>query len=219
MWYISLLLELLWYRSNLPSIQSAIDPICQNIISDFHLHCDFSSFNQNLNQVNCTICISANPSLSSYCTMRWRKEVCPIRYVPRPTPTNVWKAPNAPQDVVMLMPASWPRPARPLPALRPIPHAFLRQRVWRYIVCCHQCFFFFFLFFSQSWLNPPEDCESGGSGMQCCSGYCAATKCRPTDPKWPNCKEDLGVCESDSECCYNNKCVEGLCRRGWKLQG
>lgn len=37
----------------------------------------------------------------------------------------------------MLMPASWPRPARPLLALRPIPHAFLRQRVWQYIVCYH----------------------------------------------------------------------------------
>lgn len=58
-----------------------------------------------------------------------------------------------------------------------------------------------------------EDCQSGGSGDICCSTYCAATKCRPTDPKWPNCREDLELCEADEQCCYNNKCVEGLCRK------
>ncbi|BCR90203.1 uncharacterized protein ACHE_60089S [Aspergillus chevalieri] len=58
-----------------------------------------------------------------------------------------------------------------------------------------------------------QDCKSGGSGDICCSTYCAATKCRPTDPKWPNCREDLELCKADEECCYNNKCVEGLCRK------
>lgn len=57
------------------------------------------------------------------------------------------------------------------------------------------------------------DCVSGGGGPICCSTYCAATKCRPTDPKWPGCSEDMGVCLADENCCYNNKCVEGLCRR------
>ncbi|KAJ5755808.1 hypothetical protein N7533_005351 [Penicillium manginii] len=53
-----------------------------------------------------------------------------------------------------------------------------------------------------------------GSGMGCCSGYCAATRCRPTDEKWPSCNEDDGPCLADENCCYGNKCVEGLCKRG-----
>ncbi|KAJ6146379.1 hypothetical protein N7497_008361 [Penicillium chrysogenum] len=58
-----------------------------------------------------------------------------------------------------------------------------------------------------------SDCESGGSGQICCSTYCAATKCRSTDPDWPNCKEDNGPCLADENCCYGNKCVDGLCTR------
>ncbi|KAG5294843.1 alpha-crystallin domain-containing protein [Histoplasma ohiense] len=58
-----------------------------------------------------------------------------------------------------------------------------------------------------------QGCTSGGGTEFCCSGYCAATKCRPTDPKWPNCQEDMGYCECDSECCYNNKCVDNFCRK------
>ncbi|KAE8327909.1 hypothetical protein BDV39DRAFT_174985 [Aspergillus sergii] len=58
-----------------------------------------------------------------------------------------------------------------------------------------------------------SNCVSGGGGPICCSTYCAATKCRPTDPKWPGCSEDLGVCLADENCCYKNKCVDGLCRR------
>ncbi|KAB8231316.1 uncharacterized protein BDW43DRAFT_282770, partial [Aspergillus alliaceus] len=58
-----------------------------------------------------------------------------------------------------------------------------------------------------------SSCEYGGTTPFCCSGYCAATKCRSTDPKWPNCSEDLGVCLADENCCYGNKCVEGLCQR------
>ena len=59
----------------------------------------------------------------------------------------------------------------------------------------------------------PADCVSGGGGQSCCSTYCAATKCRPTDPEWPGCREDNGPCLADENCCYNNKCVEGLCTR------
>ncbi|EDP50727.1 hypothetical protein V8F44DRAFT_610619 [Aspergillus fumigatus] len=56
---------------------------------------------------------------------------------------------------------------------------------------------------------------SFGTGLTCCSGYCAATKCRPTSPKWPGCAEDFQLCESDADCCYSgNKCLEGICRRG-----
>ncbi|KAB8274776.1 hypothetical protein BDV30DRAFT_208656 [Aspergillus minisclerotigenes] len=58
-----------------------------------------------------------------------------------------------------------------------------------------------------------SNCVSGGGGPICCSTYCAATKCRPTDPKWPGCSEDLGVCLADENCCYKNKCIDGLCRR------
>ncbi|KAJ5669446.1 hypothetical protein N7462_010516 [Penicillium macrosclerotiorum] len=47
----------------------------------------------------------------------------------------------------------------------------------------------------------------------CCSGYCAANKCRPTDPNWPNCQEGNGPCLSDANCCYGNQCVNGLCTR------
>ncbi|CBF83178.1 uncharacterized protein ANIA_11378 [Aspergillus nidulans FGSC A4] len=57
------------------------------------------------------------------------------------------------------------------------------------------------------------DCTSGTSPI-CCSGYCAASKCRSTDSDWPNCSEDLGPCIADENCCYGNKCVEGLCVRG-----
>ncbi|OJJ55540.1 hypothetical protein ASPSYDRAFT_48751 [Aspergillus sydowii CBS 593.65] len=56
-------------------------------------------------------------------------------------------------------------------------------------------------------------CDSGGSGPMCCSTYCAATKCRSTDNDWPNCSEDMGPCIADENCCYKNKCVEGLCVR------
>ncbi|KAL2832625.1 hypothetical protein BDW59DRAFT_139495 [Aspergillus cavernicola] len=52
-----------------------------------------------------------------------------------------------------------------------------------------------------------------GSGLSCCSGYCAATKCRSTDDDWPSCSEDLGPCVVDENCCYGNVCVEGLCVR------
>ncbi|KAL2826026.1 hypothetical protein BJY01DRAFT_256114 [Aspergillus pseudoustus] len=52
-----------------------------------------------------------------------------------------------------------------------------------------------------------------GSGPGCCSGYCAATRCRPTDDDWPSCSEDSGPCLADENCCYNNICVEGLCVR------
>ncbi|KAF9892073.1 hypothetical protein FE257_002479 [Aspergillus nanangensis] len=59
-------------------------------------------------------------------------------------------------------------------------------------------------------------CEFG-TGLSCCSGYCAATKCRSTDPKWPNCQEDMGLCLQDSDCCYGNsygnKCIQGICQR------
>ncbi|KAL4945744.1 hypothetical protein BDV06DRAFT_184082 [Aspergillus oleicola] len=57
------------------------------------------------------------------------------------------------------------------------------------------------------------DCISGGTGPSCCSSYCAATKCRSTDSDWPNCSEDLGPCIADENCCYENKCVKGLCVR------
>ncbi|KAL4804130.1 hypothetical protein BDV18DRAFT_143861 [Aspergillus unguis] len=57
------------------------------------------------------------------------------------------------------------------------------------------------------------DCISGGTGPLCCSGYCAATKCRSTDEDWPGCSEDMGPCIADENCCYGNKCVEGLCVR------
>ncbi|PLB34228.1 uncharacterized protein BDW47DRAFT_112576 [Aspergillus candidus] len=57
------------------------------------------------------------------------------------------------------------------------------------------------------------DCVSGGGGQGCCSTYCAATKCRPTDPEWPGCREDNGPCLADENCCYDNKCIEGLCTR------
>lgn len=61
----------------------------------------------------------------------------------------------------------------------------------------------------------PADCISNGAGDGCCSGYCAATKCRPKYERWPSCEEDLVVGEEDEDCCYDhkNKCVEGLCRR------
>ncbi|KAJ5105316.1 hypothetical protein NUU61_002663 [Penicillium alfredii] len=62
-------------------------------------------------------------------------------------------------------------------------------------------------------LTTPENCESGGSGQSCCSGYCAATKCRSTDSDWPGCREDKGPCLVDENCCYGNKCVDGLCTR------
>ncbi|KAL4875261.1 hypothetical protein BJY04DRAFT_224231 [Aspergillus karnatakaensis] len=52
-----------------------------------------------------------------------------------------------------------------------------------------------------------------GTGQTCCSGYCAATRCRPTDDDWPSCSEDLGACLADENCCYGNKCVEGVCVR------
>ncbi|KAL4914369.1 hypothetical protein BDW62DRAFT_190436 [Aspergillus aurantiobrunneus] len=55
-------------------------------------------------------------------------------------------------------------------------------------------------------------CTSGSSPI-CCSGYCAATKCRSTDDDWPYCSEDLEPCIADENCCYGNKCVEGLCVR------
>ncbi|KAI9930768.1 hypothetical protein ASPWEDRAFT_171393 [Aspergillus wentii DTO 134E9] len=58
-----------------------------------------------------------------------------------------------------------------------------------------------------------QDCVSGGGGEICCSGYCAATKCRPTDPEWPGCAEDLEICSADGDCCYGNKCIGGVCRR------
>ncbi|KAL4799207.1 hypothetical protein BDV19DRAFT_355452 [Aspergillus venezuelensis] len=58
------------------------------------------------------------------------------------------------------------------------------------------------------------ECISGGTGASCCSSYCAATRCRSTDPDWPNCSEDLGPCIADENCCYGNRCVEGLCVRG-----
>lgn len=58
-----------------------------------------------------------------------------------------------------------------------------------------------------------ESC-SFGTGLTCCSGYCAATKCRPTNPKWPGCAEDFQLCGSDADCCYSgSKCLEGICRR------
>ncbi|KAL4947539.1 hypothetical protein BDW69DRAFT_204290 [Aspergillus filifer] len=57
------------------------------------------------------------------------------------------------------------------------------------------------------------ECISGGTGPSCCSSYCAATRCRSTDTDWPNCSEDLGPCIADENCCYGNKCVEGLCVR------
>ncbi|KAF3389562.1 hypothetical protein F1880_003455 [Penicillium rolfsii] len=49
----------------------------------------------------------------------------------------------------------------------------------------------------------------------CCSGYCAASKCRSTDQKWPYCQEDNGPCFTDENCCYSyrNKCVNGICTR------
>ncbi|KAL5337197.1 hypothetical protein BJX70DRAFT_399841 [Aspergillus crustosus] len=52
-----------------------------------------------------------------------------------------------------------------------------------------------------------------GTGQGCCSGYCAATRCRSTDDDWPNCSEDLGACLADENCCYGNKCVKGICVR------
>ncbi|PYH76629.1 hypothetical protein BO82DRAFT_358958 [Aspergillus uvarum CBS 121591] len=55
---------------------------------------------------------------------------------------------------------------------------------------------------------------SFGSGLSCCSGYCAASHCRNTDPNWPYCQEDMGVCRGDADCCYGNKCVAGICLRG-----
>ncbi|KAJ5155184.1 hypothetical protein N7492_007987 [Penicillium capsulatum] len=57
------------------------------------------------------------------------------------------------------------------------------------------------------------NCVSGGIVGNCCSGYCAATKCRSTDDKWPSCREDNGPCLADENCCYGNKCVKGLCAR------
>ncbi|PKX92416.1 uncharacterized protein P174DRAFT_460971 [Aspergillus novofumigatus IBT 16806] len=55
---------------------------------------------------------------------------------------------------------------------------------------------------------------SFGTGLTCCSGYCAATKCRPTNPKWPGCAEDFQLCGGDADCCYSgSKCLEGICRR------
>ncbi|EAW10798.1 uncharacterized protein ACLA_052710 [Aspergillus clavatus NRRL 1] len=59
-----------------------------------------------------------------------------------------------------------------------------------------------------------QGCSSGGQVGNCCSGYCAATKCRSTSPKWPNCAEDFQLCDSDTDCCYStNKCIEGICLR------
>ncbi|RDH18651.1 hypothetical protein M747DRAFT_70373 [Aspergillus niger ATCC 13496] len=58
-----------------------------------------------------------------------------------------------------------------------------------------------------------SDCISGGGGPICCSGYCAATKCRSTDSNWPECSEDGGVCRDDGDCCYGNNCEDGLCVR------
>ncbi|KKK12682.1 hypothetical protein ARAM_003366, partial [Aspergillus rambellii] len=57
-----------------------------------------------------------------------------------------------------------------------------------------------------------EGCSFGG-GMTCCSGYCAATRCRSTDTDWPSCSEDMGACIADENCCYGNQCVDGLCIR------
>jgi hypothetical protein len=56
-------------------------------------------------------------------------------------------------------------------------------------------------------------CEFGDPTKQCCSGYCAANKCRSTDEHWPSCNEDNGPCVVDGNCCYGNKCTGGICRR------
>ncbi|KAJ5583548.1 hypothetical protein N7535_002168, partial [Penicillium sp. DV-2018c] len=57
-------------------------------------------------------------------------------------------------------------------------------------------------------------CDFGDPTKQCCSGYCAASKCRSTDEKWPACSEDSGPCVVDEHCCYGNVCSGGICRRG-----
>ncbi|KAJ5221275.1 uncharacterized protein N7469_010162 [Penicillium citrinum] len=58
-----------------------------------------------------------------------------------------------------------------------------------------------------------SQCDFGSTLGNCCSGYCAATKCRPTDDNWPGCNEDNGPCLADENCCYGNQCVEGLCKK------
>ncbi|KAF9894811.1 hypothetical protein FE257_004432 [Aspergillus nanangensis] len=58
-----------------------------------------------------------------------------------------------------------------------------------------------------------QDCVSGGGGPGCCSTICAATKCRPANDEWPGCREDMGPCLADENCCYENQCVDGLCQR------
>ncbi|KAJ5216257.1 uncharacterized protein N7498_002664 [Penicillium cinerascens] len=59
-----------------------------------------------------------------------------------------------------------------------------------------------------------EDCSSGGQTIgNCCSGYCAATKCRSTDDKWPDCKENGLPCLGNDNCCYGNRCIEGRCAK------
>lgn len=63
-------------------------------------------------------------------------------------------------------------------------------------------------------LMQAANCESGGGNLGiCCSGYCAATKCRPTDEKWPRCNEDNGPCLADENCCYKHQCVKGICTK------
>ncbi|KAL5363314.1 hypothetical protein BJX96DRAFT_155539 [Aspergillus floccosus] len=58
-----------------------------------------------------------------------------------------------------------------------------------------------------------DTCSWNGQVGNCCSGYCAASKCRSTDSRWPNCQEDNGLCLIDDNCCYGNKCVNGICTR------
>ncbi|EPS28988.1 hypothetical protein PDE_03934 [Penicillium oxalicum 114-2] len=65
-------------------------------------------------------------------------------------------------------------------------------------------------------LNVYAECILPGNIIgNCCSGYCAAHKCRSTDQKWPFCQEDNGPCLTDENCCYSwkNKCVRGICTR------
>ncbi|CDM35416.1 hypothetical protein DTO013E5_7915 [Penicillium roqueforti] len=58
-----------------------------------------------------------------------------------------------------------------------------------------------------------SSCEFGTPNNQCCSGYCAANKCRSTDDRWPSCSEDNGPCVVDEHCCYGNICTNGICSR------
>lgn len=64
-----------------------------------------------------------------------------------------------------------------------------------------------------SMLTVIDTCSWNGQVGNCCSGYCAASKCRSTDSRWPNCQEDNGLCLIDDNCCYGNKCVNGICTR------